>query len=125
MDDVITRYWSKFTKKTVNYSTSVRARRWYTKRVEFFIKWFPVTRLQLISNGDLTDHLKGTGRKPVRQNWQEWMDRSHELLITHGTIAHIPNTGDAAAPPSGNDCIEWCRQQFSNLIERIFEINYI
>ena len=63
MDDAITRFWDKYIEKTVTYDVTERARMWYVKRVEHFIKAFPDTRLQLISSDDLSDYLKGIGRK--------------------------------------------------------------
>lgn len=70
MDDAITRFWDKYIERTVAYGVTVRARRWYVKRVELFIQAFPDTRLRSISSDDLTDYLKGLGRKLDCHDWR-------------------------------------------------------
>ena len=146
MEDAITRFWDKYIAKTVTYDVPERARMWYVKRVEHFIKSFPETRLQSISSDELSDYLKGIGRKSdcqdwqfrqvvdalrilfvdivkspwsVDYDWQDWMDRSQELPTTHGTIARIPDAVKVATSSSGGMTVEQCRQQFSSLIDRV------
>jgi len=146
MDDAITRFWDKYIAKTVTYDVPERARMWYVKRVEHFIKSFPETRLQSISSDDLTNYLKEIGRKSDCQDWQfrqvvdalqilfvdivesqwsvdfdwqDWMGRSQELPTTHGTIARIPDAEMLAVSSSGSVSVKQCREQFSNLIDRV------
>jgi len=69
MDDAIARFWDKYIEKTVTYDVTERARRWYVKNVEHFIKAFPETRLQSISCDDMCAYLKGLGRKSDCQDW--------------------------------------------------------
>jgi len=63
MDDAIARYWDKYIAKTVDYGVPENVRKWYVSRVESCIKSFAETRLQLISSDDLSNYLKGIGRK--------------------------------------------------------------
>ena len=70
MDDAITRFLDKYIAKTVDYGVQVRARRWYVKRVENFIRAFPDTRLQAISAQELAGYLEGIGRKLDCHDWQ-------------------------------------------------------
>ena len=146
MDDAITRFWDKYIAKTVDYGVPERARRWYVRRVEAFIKAFPEKRLQSISPVDVTAYFEGIGRKldcqdwqfrqvvdalrilfvdivklpwAVDYDWQHWMDSSRDLPTTHVTIARTPDVRLSVASSFKNVSVEQCRQQFSKLIDRM------
>lgn len=65
MDDSVSRFWDKYIDKTVVCDVQERARRWYVRHVEEFIKAFPGSRLSAIVANDVVMYLEGIGRANV------------------------------------------------------------
>ena len=145
MEDAVSRFWDKYIDKTASYGVPERARRWYVKRVESFIRAFPDARLQSITAEDVSDYLDVIGRKSDCQDWQfrqvvdalrilfvdlvkpgwssnfdwqYWMDNSRDLPSNHATIARVSDFPPKGSPP-GNLVVRQCREQYAELLGRL------
>ena len=70
MADSVSRFWDKYINKTVSYGVPERARRWYVRHVEMFIKANSDTRLSAMSEQDITQYFEAIGRKRDIVDWQ-------------------------------------------------------
>jgi len=144
MDDSVSRFWDKYISKTISYKVSKKARQWYVRHVEVFIKALKGKRLAMVSAADVEVYLEVIGRKrymvdwKFRQvvdalrilfcdivnsswardfDWQMWMDNSKDLPEDHVTIARTSSIASDNKAARGSDALRVCRQTFSDLFE--------
>jgi hypothetical protein len=69
--DSVSRFWDKYINKTVSYGVPERARRYYVRHVEMFIKANSNTRLSAMTERDITQYFEMIGRKRDIVGWQQ------------------------------------------------------
>ncbi len=144
MDDSVSRFWDKYISKTTSYKVPKKARQWYVRHVEVFIKTLKGKRLAVVSAADVEVYLEVIGRKrymvdwKFRQvvdalrilfcdivisswardfDWQMWLDNSKDLPEDHVTIARTSSVENDNKAAHGSDALRVCRQTFSGLFE--------
>ncbi len=70
MDDAASRFWDKYILKTASYNVPERARRWYVRHAEVFIKAHSGRRLATLTADDMERYLKEKGRSEKLTDWQ-------------------------------------------------------
>jgi len=70
MDDAASRFWDKYILKTAAYNVPERARRWYVRHAEVFIKAHSERRLSTLTADDIEHYLKEKGRSEKLTDWQ-------------------------------------------------------
>ena len=70
MDDAASRFRDKYILKTTSYNVPERARRWYVRHVEVFIKAQSGCRLSTLTADDMERYLKEKGRSEKPADWQ-------------------------------------------------------
>ena len=125
MDEAVSRFWDKYIQKTAACHVPERARRWYVRHVEQFIRDQSGRRLAALTADDMARYLDDKGRNKnlaawqFRQmvdalrilfadivspgwagdfDWAGWMDGAREPGADHATIARCASV--AAEPGS-------------------------
>lgn len=144
MDDSVSRFWDKYIEKTASCGVPLRARRWYVRHIESFIRCNQNTRLGRLKAADISRYLTDKGRKPgmpdwrFRQivdalrilyaeiittewaasyDWQHWFDDARHLEPDHATIARIPGNGGFIYNKTG--VAAECYKRFPELLNRL------
>ena len=144
MDDSVSRFWDKYIEKTVSYNVPERARRWYVRHIESFIRAHEGRRINQLRASDIDTYLNSKGRNPGMQDWrfrqivdalrilyidivktdwandfewQHWLDDSRDLETDHTTIARIIDGDHFNYKQSG--VVAACHDRFPQLLDRI------
>ena len=70
MDDAASHFWDKYILKTAAYNVPERARRWYVRHAEVFIKAHSERRLSTLTADDIEHYVKEKGRSEKLTDWQ-------------------------------------------------------
>ncbi len=150
MDESISRFWDKYIAKTVGYGVPERARRWYVRHVEGFIKAHSERRLATLSANDVIKYLKEKGRSRnladwqfrqvvdalqvlfvdlVRPDWAQgfdwagWKEGARELSVDHATVARVAIENDCAGEhSSGGSAVKQFTERFPELHARCIAV---
>ena len=66
----ISRFWDKFSKKSIKYGIKADSILWMVKHAEGYIKHYPDNKLAAHSADFVTQYLKFKHRNPFMLNWQ-------------------------------------------------------
>jgi len=115
MSNSISHFWDKFIDKTKAYNINDKARRWYVRHAEAYIKAHPDSRLMTHTADMVTAYINEKGRHPHIKDWQfkqviyalkilfkdllklewalnfaweDWVDSATTLNRSHPSIAH-------------------------------------
>lgn len=144
--EAVSRFWDKYINILAKHGVNDKERRWYVKRVEQYIQYYPDERLRSQNKKHVNEFLSNLGREGHLTDWQfrqavdairilfcfvlgvsfcnevdwdYWAEASKRLSHRHPTLAREPITDVIHSTDNGDKLSSDVRTSFGEMLDRL------